>query len=56
MEWFKGPEGKVHEKESEENDAWILDMYDAYLEQMGDEAAILHKGQKEIEFQTRHLA
>lgn len=41
MEWFKGPEGKVHEKESEENDAWILDMYDAYLEQMGDEAAKL---------------
>lgn len=41
MEWFKGPEGKVHQKESEENDAWILDMYDAYLEQMGDEAANL---------------
>ena len=41
MEWFKGPEGKVHQKESEENDAWILDMYDAYLEKMGDEAANL---------------
>lgn len=41
MEWFKGPKGKVHQKESEENDAWILDMYDAYLEQMGDEAANL---------------
>ena len=22
--WFKGPEGKVHKKEAEENDAWIL--------------------------------
>ncbi|WP_283391714.1 hypothetical protein [Millionella massiliensis] len=31
--WFKGPEGKVHKKEAEENDAWILDMYDAYLAQ-----------------------
>lgn len=30
--WFKGPEGKVHKKEAEENDAWMLDMYDAYLE------------------------
>ena len=39
--WFKGPEGKVHDKEAEENDSWILDMYDAYLEQMGDEAANL---------------
>ena len=39
--WFKGPEGKVHKKEAEENDAWILDMYDAYLEQMGDEAGNL---------------
>ena len=39
--WFKGPEGKDHKKEAEENDAWILDMYDAYLEQMGDEAANL---------------
>ena len=29
--WFKGPEGKVHKKESKQNDAWILDMYDAYL-------------------------
>ena len=39
--WFKGPESKVHKKEAEENDAWILDMYDAYLEQMGDEAGNL---------------
>ncbi|WP_346690631.1 hypothetical protein [Alistipes sp. Marseille-P5061] len=39
--WFKGSEGKVHKKEAEENDAWILDMYDAYLEQMGDKAAEL---------------
>ena len=31
--WFKDPEGKVHKKEAEENDAWILDMYDAYLAQ-----------------------
>ena len=31
----------MHEEESKENDAWILDMYDAYLEQMGDEAAKL---------------
>ena len=31
--WFKSPEGKVHKKEAEENDAWILDMYDAYLAQ-----------------------
>lgn len=41
--WFKGAEGKVHKKEAEENDSWILDMYDAYLEQMGDEAANLPK-------------
>lgn len=41
--WFKGPEGKVHNKEADENDSWILDMYDAYLEQMGDEAADLPK-------------
>lgn len=41
--WFKGPEGKVHKHEAEENDSWILDMYDAYLEQMGDEAANLPK-------------
>lgn len=39
--WFKGPEGKVHDKETEENDSWILDMYDACLEQVGDEAANL---------------
>ena len=39
--WFKGPEGKIHNKEAEENDSWILDMYDAYLEKMGDEAANL---------------
>lgn len=39
--WFKGPEGKVHDKEAEENDSWILDMYDAYLAGMGDEAANL---------------
>ena len=31
--WFKGPEGKVRKKEAKEDDAWILDMYDAYLEQ-----------------------
>lgn len=30
-EWFKGSEGKVHKKEAKQNDAWILDMYDAYL-------------------------
>lgn len=41
MEWFKGPDGKIHKKESDENDAWILDMYDAYLEKMGDAAAKL---------------
>lgn len=29
--WFKGSEGKVHKKEAKEDDAWILDMYDAYL-------------------------
>ena len=29
--WFKGPEGKAHKKEAKEDDAWILDMYDAYL-------------------------
>ena len=39
--WFKGPERKIHNKEAEENDSWILDMYDAYLEKMGDEAANL---------------
>lgn len=39
--WFKGPEGKVHDKEAEENVSWILDMYDAYLAGMGDEAANL---------------
>ena len=31
--WFKGPEGKVRKKKAKEDDAWILDMYDAYLEQ-----------------------
>lgn len=30
--WFKGPEGKVHKKEAKEDDAWMLNMYDAYLE------------------------
>lgn len=35
--WFKGPEGKVHKKEAKENDAWILDMYDAYLAQQNTE-------------------
>ena len=30
-QWFKGPEGKVHKHEADENDSWILDMYDAYL-------------------------
>lgn len=39
--WFKGPEGKAHNKEADESASWILDMYDAYLEQMGDEAANL---------------
>ena len=34
--WFKGPEGKVHKNEAKENDAWILDMYDAYLAQQGN--------------------
>ncbi len=33
--WFKGPEGKVHEREADENDSWILDMYDAYLAEQG---------------------
>lgn len=49
--WFKGPEGKFHKKETKENDSWILNMYDAYLEQMGDEAANLpypKKGKKAI--------
>ena len=41
--WFKGSEGKVHKKEAKENDSWILDMYDAYLAQMGDAAADLPK-------------
>ena len=35
--WFKGPEGKVHKKEAKENDAWMLDMYDAYLAEQGGE-------------------
>ncbi len=39
--WFKGPEGKAHNKEADESASWILGMYDAYLEQMGDEAANL---------------
>ena len=39
--WFKGPDGKLHNKQADENDSWILDMYDAYLEQMGDAAADL---------------
>ena len=34
-------EGKAHNKEADESASWILDMYDAYLEQMGDEAANL---------------
>lgn len=45
--WFKGPEGKMHNKEADENDSWILDMYDAYLEQMGDEATNLPYSIKE---------
>ena len=55
MEWFKGPEGKVHQKESEENDAWILDMYDAYLEQMGDEAANLPYSIKDKKAKKKQL-
>lgn len=39
--WFKGPDKKLHNKEANESEDWILDMYDAYLEQMGDEAANL---------------
>jgi hypothetical protein len=34
--WFKGPEGKVHKKEAKQNDAWMLDMYDAYLAEQTD--------------------
>ena len=29
----KAPKEKSVEKEAKEDDAWILDMYDAYLEQ-----------------------
>lgn len=29
--WFKGAEGKEHKKASKNDDAWMLDMYDAYL-------------------------
>ncbi len=31
--WFKDPEGKVRKNEAKENDAWMLDTYDAYLRQ-----------------------
>lgn len=31
--WFKGKEGKVHKKEAKQDAAWMLDMYEAYLEQ-----------------------
>ena len=34
--WFKGPEGKVHKKEAKQNDAWMLDMYDAYVAKQTD--------------------
>lgn len=34
--WFKGPEGKAHKKEAKQNDAWMLDMYDAYLAEQTD--------------------
>lgn len=37
-QWFKGPEGKMHKKEADENDSWILEMYDAYLAQRAAEA------------------
>lgn len=30
--WFKGLDGKEHKKEAKDDDAWILDMYDAYLD------------------------
>ena len=30
------PEGKVRKKEAKENDAWMLDMYDAYLAAQAD--------------------
>lgn len=40
-DWFKGPDKKKHNKEADESPAWILDMYDAYLAQMGDAAADL---------------
>lgn len=40
-DWFKGPDKKKHNKEADESPTWILDMYDAYLAQMGDEAANL---------------
>ena len=33
--WFKGKEGKVHKKEAKQDAAWMLDMYEAYLEQTG---------------------
>lgn len=42
-DWFKGPDKKKHNKEADESPAWILDMYDAYLVHMGDEAANLPK-------------
>ncbi|MGM9774571.1 MAG: hypothetical protein ACI3Y2_05145 [Candidatus Egerieousia sp.] len=37
--WFKGEDGKAHKKEAEQNVAWMLDMYDAYLAQGGGRSA-----------------
>ena len=31
--WFKSPEGKVRSKKAKENGAWMLNLYDAYLQQ-----------------------
>lgn len=31
--WFKGSEGRAHKKAANTDDAWVLDMYDAYLAQ-----------------------
>lgn len=35
--WFKGADGKAHKKEAKVDDAWMLDMYDAYLARQGAE-------------------
>lgn len=38
VRFHNDPEGKVHKKEADENDSWILEMYDAYLAQRAAEA------------------